>query len=231
MGRSKSFTYKSILCYDNSKNVIGTQMIDLVPLASSALAFFVIAVSPGPATISNATIAMNYGRNASLRYGIGLSCGLIFWGLIAASGMGMVLQSSLYVLMILKIVGGLYLFWLAFLSARSACHVSTEALNSINDKRWFLRGLLLNMSNPKSVIAWMAAISLGINSQDDMVTLSMNVAACIVVGFITNAFYSVLFSFKGMMYWYRRFRCKIEAVTAGIFALAGFGLIRSAFTK
>ncbi len=70
-------------------------MIDLISLASTGLAFFVVAVSPGPANISNATIAMNHGRKASLIYGLGLSCGLVFRGLIAASGMGAVLRSSL----------------------------------------------------------------------------------------------------------------------------------------
>ena len=52
-------------------------MIDLISLTSTALAFFVVAVSPGPANISNATIAMTYGRRTSLIYGAGLSCGLI----------------------------------------------------------------------------------------------------------------------------------------------------------
>lgn len=56
-------------------------MIELASLASSGLAFFLIAISPGPATISNATIAMSYGRKMSLVYGLDLSCGLAFWEL------------------------------------------------------------------------------------------------------------------------------------------------------
>lgn len=36
-------------------------MIDLVSLASIGMAFFVVAVSPGPANISNATVAMSHG--------------------------------------------------------------------------------------------------------------------------------------------------------------------------
>lgn len=40
-------------------------MIDLVSLTSIGLAFFVVAVSPGPATISNATIAMSFERKAT----------------------------------------------------------------------------------------------------------------------------------------------------------------------
>jgi len=44
-------------------------MIDLICLASTTVAFFIIAVSPGTANISNATIAMSHGRKESLIYG------------------------------------------------------------------------------------------------------------------------------------------------------------------
>ncbi len=84
----------------------------MLSLLNIGLAFFVIAVSPGPANISNATIAMSLGRKISLIYGAGLSVGLVFWGLVAASGFGMILQSSVYLLMTLKVFGGLYLLWL-----------------------------------------------------------------------------------------------------------------------
>ncbi len=206
-------------------------MSDLVSLALAGLAFFVVAVSPGPANISNATIAMNHGRKISLRYGAGLSCGLMFWGLIAASGMGAVLQSSFYLLMIMKVFGGLYLLWLAFLSARSACRTDPELTVVPSNKRWFLQGFLLNMSNPKSVIAWMAALSVGLDANDDIRAIAAATVVCIAVGFANNALYSVLFSLEGMMRGYKRVRRRVNGVVAGLFALAGFGLIRSAFTR
>ena len=71
-------------------------------LIAVAPAFFVVAVSPGPANLSNAAIAMAHGRRTSLIYGLGLSCWLVFWGLVGASGVGAVLQSSLYLLMALE---------------------------------------------------------------------------------------------------------------------------------
>ena len=203
-------------------------MIDLVSMASTGLAFFVVAVSPGPATISNATIAMSQGRKASLVYGAGLSFGLVFWGLIAATGMGAVLQGSLYLLMVLKVLGGLYLLWLAFQSGRSAFQTSSEKTIAVGGSSWFVRGMLLNMSNPKSVIAWMAALSVGLSSNADTGAVIAATVVCIVVGFITNALYSILFSIKGMMMWYQRCRRKIDGVVSILFAVAGFSLLRSA---
>ncbi|MEX0351386.1 MAG: LysE family translocator [Paracoccaceae bacterium] len=206
-------------------------MIDLTSLAVTALAFFVVAVSPGPANISNAAIAMSFGRKTSLVYGAGLSCGLVFWGLIAASGMGAVLQSSLYVLMVLKVLGGLYLLWLAWQSGRSALRSDAERVSPPAKGRWFWRGLILNLSNPKSVIAWMAALSVGLGPEDGWVSVAVATGVCIAAGFINNALYSLLFSVSGMMSGYRRFRRWIDGVVAGLFAVAGLGLIKSAFAK
>ena len=206
-------------------------MTDLLSLGATGLAFFVIAVSPGPATVSNAAIAMSKGRRISLIYGAGLSCGLIFWGLIAASGMGAVLQSSVYMLMALKLLGGLYLLWLALLSGRSAMRPTPAVAPSTGHERWFLRGLVLNMSNPKSVIAWMAALSISVNATADYSTVAAATLVCILVGFATNAAYSILFSINGMMRTYECFRRRIDGVVTALFSLAGFGLIRSAFTR
>ncbi|MDP5218150.1 LysE family transporter [Ruegeria sp. 2205SS24-7] len=206
-------------------------MIDLASLAITALAFFVVAVSPGPANISNAAVAMSFGRRTSLVYGAGLSCGLIFWGLIAASGMGAVLQSSLYVLMVLKLLGGLYLLWLAWQSGRSALRSDAGKVSLPGKGRWFWRGLILNLSNPKSVIAWMAALSVGLGPEDGLVSVVVATLVCIAAGFLNNALYSLLFSVSGMMTGYRRFRRWIDGVVAGLFAIAGLGLIKSAFAR
>lgn len=205
-------------------------MIDPIALISTGLAFFIVAVSPGPATLSNATIAMSQGRRASLIYGAGLSTGLVFWGVVAATGMGAVLQGSLYLLMILKVLGGLYLLWLAWQSARSAWNATTEAVTVETDQRWFLRGVILNLSNPKSVIAWMAALSVGLGPDAGAAAVIAATLVCIVTGFLTNALYSLVFSIGGMMRTYQRARRKVNAAVALLFSTAGLGLIRSAFS-
>jgi len=206
-------------------------VIDLISLVSIGLAFFIVAVSPGPANISNAAIAMSHGRRPSLIYGLGLSCGLMFWGLIAASGVGALLQSSLYLLMILKILGGLYLLWLAFLSGRSAWRSDTVGPIVSGNKNWFWRGLLLNLSNPKSVVAWIAALSVGLDANNGISAVAIATAVCIGLGFAINASYSLLFSIAGMMRGYKRFRRSISGVISGLFTVGGLSMIRSAFSK
>ena len=95
-------------------------MIDWTGLASIFFAFFVVAASPGPATLTVSAVSAASGRKSGLIFGTGLSIGLAFWGLVAATGLGAVLQASTHLLVAQKIAGGIYLLWLAFGSARSA---------------------------------------------------------------------------------------------------------------
>ena len=74
-------------------------------LLSVALAFVVVTVSPGPANIALATTAMHAGRRTGLLFGAGLAVGLAFWGLVAATGLGAVLQASASMLVVLKLAG------------------------------------------------------------------------------------------------------------------------------
>ncbi|WP_306112707.1 MULTISPECIES: LysE family translocator [unclassified Roseovarius] len=206
-------------------------MVDATTLIAVGVAFWVIAASPGPANISNAAIAMRYGRRASVIYGLGLSVALVFWGVLAATGMGAVLQASAWLLVVLKLLGGGYLLWLAWQSGRSALRTRDTAVAEIGAGRWFWRGVILNLSNPKSVIAWMAALSMGLNPSDTVVSVLVTTLVCVAVAFLNNLSYSLLFSMGGMMALYRRGRRWIEGATAALFATGGLALIRSAVSR
>lgn len=206
-------------------------MIDLGTLIAVGLAFWVVAASPGPANISNATIAMKYGRKPSLIYGAGLSVALAFWGVLAATGLGAVLQASVGLLVALKVLGAAYLLWLAWQSARSAFNPRPAKLARVPAGNWFLRGLILNLSNPKSVVAWMAALSVGLDPNATAASVAITTLLCVGVAFANNLMYSLVFSTNGMMAAYDRSRRWVDGVVAGLFALAGFGLLKSALSK
>ncbi len=206
-------------------------MIDITTGLTVGLSFWVIAASPGPANISNAAIAMRYGRRASIMYGLGLSVALVFWGVLAATGMGAVLQSSVIVLTVLKVLGGGYLLWLAWQSGRSALGPVDTAAQDIGAGCWFGRGMILNLSNPKSVIAWMAALSMGLDPSDTVAAVLFTTLICVAVAFLNNLLYSLVFSLGGMMAAYRRARRWVDGISAALFAFGGVALIRSAVSR
>ena len=205
--------------------------MDIAALIPVFIAFFVVAVSPGPANIAVATIAMSKGRQPAIRFGMGLGSGLAIWGVVAATGLGAVLQGSAFALTLLKLAGGVYLLWLAYKSWQSASVTLPDQQVEAGWDRWFLRGLILNLSNPKAVVAWMAALSLGMGQDGEWVSLASATVICIAIGFGNYAGHAFAFSVSGFMSAYAKARAWVESAVAVFFAAAGLGLIRSAFAR
>ncbi|MEM9332037.1 MAG: LysE family translocator [Pseudomonadota bacterium] len=206
-------------------------MPDLANLMTILAAFFVAAASPGPAVVALATVSMRSGRKTGMMFGMGLSLGLAIWGIVAATGLGALLQASSQALFVLKILGGVYLLWLAFGIARSTSKPMGLDPAQPQEHRNFLRGLLLNLSNPKAVFAWMAVLALGLGEGSTLLEVGLATFLCVTLGSLIYAFYAIAFSTAGAMSFYNRIRRWIEGAVAGLFAIAGLGLIRSAFVK
>lgn len=201
-------------------------------LLSISLAFLIVTVSPGPANIAVSTVALRHGRRRGLWFGLGLTLGLAFWGLVAATGMGAVLQASAEALLALKILGGVYLSWLAFNAGKAALKGVAEEAGPGRDRSWGLpQGLLLNLSNPKAVFAWMAALSMGLSAEAGGALVPVATALCMLIGLANYAGYALIFSLPGMMAGYRRISRWVEGAVAGLFSAAALGLFRSALSE
>lgn len=211
-------------------------MIDWAGLAAIFAAFFIVAASPGPATLAVSTVSAASGRRSGMRLGCGLGLGLAFWGLVAATGLGAVLQTTTHLLAALKVAGGLYLLWLAFGSARAALRKDAPRRDGAGgpspaEGRWFMRGLVLNLSNPKAVVAWMAALSVGLGGDSGWPGLAIATGGCMAIGFAIYAAYAAAFSTSAVRRGYARARRWVDGVVAALFATAGFALVRSAFAR
>ena len=205
--------------------------MDLQSYLAIGVAFFAVAVSPGPANIANAVIAMSRGRQASFVFSLGLTAGIAAWGVVAATGLGAVMQASVVLFTVLKIAGGLYLLWLAWKSGRNALNPAADPMVDTGEGRWFQRGLMLNVSNPKTVVAWMAALAVGLDQGASVAALGTGVLICTFVAFGVFMGYMAVFSTGGMRAVYARVRRWIDGAVACLFAAAGVGLIRSALTR
>ena len=77
----------------------------------------------------------------------------------------------------------------------------------------------------------MAALSTGLGPNDGWVSVAVATLVCIAIGFANYAGYALVFSLGGMQMAYARIRRWVDGVVAGLFAIAGLGLIRSAFAR
>ncbi|MEL7171707.1 MAG: LysE family transporter [Pseudomonadota bacterium] len=202
-------------------------MEGLAFLAAPLLAFFVAAASPGPATLAVAATAMAHGRAAGLALGGGLAVGLAFLGELAAAGLGPLMLESTTALLVLRLLGGGYLLYLAWVSARSAWRAGAgeSAAPAVEGRVAFRRGLLLNLLNPKAVLAWIAVLAIGLPAGAGFAELVTVTLACAAMGFAIYAGYALVLSLPPAMAFYGRVRRGLEAAFAAVFGYAGLRLI------
>jgi len=121
-----------------------------------SLAAALLTLTPGLDTaLVLRTAAVEGGRRA-MQAGSGIVVGVLAWGVIAAFGLGAVLAVSRTAYAVLQMAGAAYLLWLG-LNLLWAARYDRPALPQEagrdsppgGGRRWFLRGLLTNLLNPK----------------------------------------------------------------------------------
>jgi len=91
-------------------------------LPEIGLAFAAFAVgmfSAGPNILSVIGTSMSVNRKAGIALALGISAGSFLWASMTAAGLTALIAAYAWVLTAVKIVGGLYLLWLAFKAFRS----------------------------------------------------------------------------------------------------------------
>ncbi|TCU31261.1 threonine/homoserine/homoserine lactone efflux protein [Rhizobium azibense] len=195
-------------------------------------AYVIAAGSPGPSNMRIMGVAMHNGRRAALILAAGVVSGSIFWGAMAATGVSAVLTRYAEALIVLKIFGGLYLLYLAFKAGKAALAsgdqtVSQKGANgaAVSGTELYRRGLLMHLSNPKSILAWIALVTLGLGPNSSWHTLAAILGGCAVLSVTIFCGYAVIFSTAPMVRLYRLARRWIEGVLALFFGVAGLRLL------
>lgn len=132
--------------------MIPLETITLFLLASVALAF-----APGPDNIFVLTQSALFGRKAGLWVTLGLCTGLLVHTAAVSLGVAAIFQTSVLAFNLLKIVGALYLLYLAFQAFRaSTTDIEGKKAESLSWRKLYLRGIVMNISNPKVAIFFLA---------------------------------------------------------------------------
>lgn len=151
---------------------------------------------------------------------------------MAATGVSALLASYAQALVVLKILGGCYLLYLAFKAARGAVtpekpESATGANRPVSGLALYGRGLLMHLSNPKSILAWIALVTLGLGPDASATDVILILAGCAVLSGTIFCGYAVVFSTQPMVRMYRRARRGIEGVLTVSFGYAGLRLLLS----
>jgi cysteine/O-acetylserine efflux protein len=119
--------------------------IELIPLISFVLA---TTFSPGPNNISSASMGVLYGFRQTLKYLVGIVAGFFLVMLLCAWVSSMLLKFIPTIEPTLRIVGAVYILWLAAGTARA----SYDFKETGQPPMAFKMGFLLQALNPKVII-------------------------------------------------------------------------------
>ncbi len=127
----------------------------------TGLAFFsvsvLLALSPGPDNVFVLVHAAQHGVRAGLLVVLGLCTGLLFHTAAVALGLAALLAASPLAFDVLKGVGAAYLLWLAWLSWRAPTGLlQGQAADGLSARQTYVRGIIMNASNPKVAIFFLA---------------------------------------------------------------------------
>lgn len=117
----------------------------------------ILALAPGPDNIFLITQSALYGRSRGLLVMLGLCTGLLVHSSIVAFGVGVIFRTSVLAFTVLKFLGAAYLLYLAWQAFRaSPAGMGENGGREKDGFRLYLRGIIMNITNPKVAIFFLA---------------------------------------------------------------------------
>jgi len=117
----------------------------------------VLCLTPGPAVLFVVSVALARGLRPGMAAAFGILATNALYFALSATGIAAVIVASATLFGVLKAVGAAYLVWigLRMLLARGNGHESSDPRA---DHRAFLRGIIVQGSNPKALIFFVALV-------------------------------------------------------------------------
>jgi len=194
--------------------------------------FFLQNASPGVNVFAVAGTAMGVGRLSAFALSAGIATGTLTWSSLSVLGLSVVIAKIPTALLIIKVLGAGYLIWLSYKSFKSSLSkVDLNDLTLRGDNKslvnYFLRGYLINMTNPKAAIGWIAIVALGLDEHSQWWMGPAIIFGTTTISALVHIAYSTLFSTNKMLKIYASARRPIQACLGGFFLFAGFSLAAS----
>lgn len=141
---------------------------DLHVLLAFALAAFILAVTPGPDMALFVSRTMNWGRGHGFATVLGATTGIAVHTMLVAFGISVLIVTAPALFWALKIVGALYLVWLAIQAIRDGGGILVTKAGG-KQPSWgqsYLTGLGINLTNPKVALFFVTFLPQFVSASD-----------------------------------------------------------------
>jgi len=134
--------------------------LELIPLILFGIA---AGFSPGPNNIVTSYSAFNFGLTKTIPTMLGVISGWTLLSIFLVLGSGIIFKKFEELQIIIKILGSVYLIFLAY----KISFIKTKKKEKKSEPITFLNTFFFQFVNPKSIIAGLTAISLFIDTQNN----------------------------------------------------------------
>ncbi|MBN2292304.1 MAG: LysE family translocator [Pirellulales bacterium] len=132
-------------------------MLPIETLITFFSASVLLGLAPGPDNIFVLTQSALRGKSAGIVVTLGLCTGLIVHSTAVALGVAVIFQTSAMAFSVLKFIGAGYLAYLAWRDFRaSAEKIQSKANGETRLRKLYGRGIIMNITNPKVSIFFLA---------------------------------------------------------------------------
>lgn len=130
-------------------------------ISTMLIASFLLTIAPGPDVMYVIAQSISKGRKYGLASAVGLSVGLLFHTVLLAFGISQIISSNENIFRAVKYFGALYLLWLAYkvwTAKPNSAKIETENTGNKYPLANTFQGLIMNVSNPKVLMFFLAVI-------------------------------------------------------------------------
>lgn len=144
----------------------------------TALTFFGVSLllgfTPGPDNVFVLLQSAMRGRKAGMYVVLGLCTGLVVHTTAVALGLAAVFAASATAFTVLKFAGAAYLAYLAWQAFRAPVgDGASQTAESISTARMYSRGVIMNLTNPKVVIFFLAFLPQFVSAERGSIALQV----------------------------------------------------------
>ena len=149
----------------------------MLPIETTTIFFgasIALALAPGPDNVFVLTQSALHGRRAGLYVTLGLCSGLVAHTAAVSLGVAAIFQTSVLAFNILKTIGAMYLLFLAWQAFRAG-GIKIDATQDVTMswRRLYSRGVVMNISNPKVAIFFLAFLPQFADPRNGSITIQI----------------------------------------------------------
>ncbi|HZP21566.1 MAG TPA: LysE family translocator [Bauldia sp.] len=141
---------------------------ELPVIAGYAFASIILALTPGPDMTLFLSQTVAHGRPAGIASLFGATTGLVVHSILVSAGLSVLLLASAEAFTVLKVVGAVYLIYLAVEALRHGSSLSLGKRDGGTEtvRRAYLKGLLIDLLNPKVIIFFVTFLPQFVQASD-----------------------------------------------------------------